>query len=109
MRLGVVRGTVVLSTAVPSLAGTRLLVVEPVSAEHLEADDGHGGGKMLIVADHLAPHVGQLIGFVEGREAANPYGRTPVPVDAYCALIVRAVDYRPAKPAAATPTVEVPG
>jgi microcompartment protein CcmK/EutM len=95
MRLGFVRGCVVLSSAVPSLRGTRLLLVEPVTAEGLERGDGSGGGRMLVVADHLAPAEGQMIGFVEGREAANPYGREGAPVDAYCALIVKATDYRP--------------
>ena len=52
------------------------------------------GGKALIVADHLAPARGQLIGFVEGREAANPYYPGNAPVDAYCSLIVDKVDYK---------------
>lgn len=103
------RGHVVLSLAVPSFAGTRLLIVEPVTAEHLAAQDGGGGGKMLVVADHLAPAVGQTIGFVEGREAANPYGPAGAPVDAYCALIVTATDYRPLPAGAPAMGVEVCG
>lgn len=95
MRLGVVRGHVVLSAAVESLRGSRLLIVEPVTAAELAAGATRGSGKALVVADHLAPAKGQLIGFVEGREAANPYGRAGAPVDAYCALIVKAADYRP--------------
>jgi len=95
MRIGIVRGHVVLGAAVPSLSGTRLLLVEPINAENLAADNGAGGGKCLIVADHLAPHVGQRIAFVEGREAANPYWPERVPVDAYCALIVERADFRP--------------
>lgn len=95
MRLGIVRGHIVLGTSVASLRGTRLLVVEPINAANLAADNGAGGGKCLIVADHLAPHVGQRIGFVEGREAANPYWPDSAPVDAYCALIVDRADFRP--------------
>jgi microcompartment protein CcmK/EutM len=94
LRLGVVRGHVVLNAAVPSLRGTRLLMVEPVTADNLAAGNGRGGGRGLVVADHLAPALGQMIGFVEGREAANPYGASGAPVDAYCALIVKATDYR---------------
>jgi carbon dioxide concentrating mechanism protein CcmL len=105
MRLGIVRGKVVLSAAVPALRGTRLLVVEPVTAANLAAGNGRGGGKMLVVADHLAPAEGQMIGFVEGREAANPYGPAGAPVDAYCSLIVKAADYRPL-PDAAPETME---
>lgn len=95
-----------LSAAVPALRGTRLLLVEPVTAGNLAAGNGRGGGKTLVVADHLAPALGQLIGFVEGREAANPYGTAGAPVDAYCALIVKAADYRPL-PAAAPAASEV--
>jgi carbon dioxide concentrating mechanism protein CcmL len=103
MRLGIVRGRVVLSAAAASLTGTRLLIVEPVTAEHLAAGDGHGGGKALVVADHLGPAEGQTVGFVEGREAANPYGPAGAPVDAYCALIVKAADYRSTPPTPHSP------
>jgi ethanolamine utilization protein EutN len=95
MRLGYVRGQVVLNTSIPQLSGIRLLVVEPVNAVNLESKNGQGGGKALIVADHLAPAQGQLIGFVEGREAANPYYPGNVPVDAYCACIVENIDFKP--------------
>jgi microcompartment protein CcmK/EutM len=95
MRLGYVRGQVVLNTSIPQLNGIRLLVVEPVNAVNLEAKNGQGGGKALIVADHLGPAEGQLIGFVEGREAANPYYPGNVPVDAYCACIVENIDFKP--------------
>lgn len=95
MRIGVVRGAVVLNQCVPELRGTRLLIVEPVTAENLAAGQGKGGGKALVVADRLAPANGQLVGFVEGREAANPFWPENAPVDAYCSLIVDQVDYRP--------------
>lgn len=99
MRLGVVRGNVVLSMAVPSLNGTRFLIVEPVTSLALAAQDGTGGGKQLVVADHLAPAEGQMIAFVEGREAANPYWPGRAPVDAYSSLLVDTVDYHPPPPA----------
>ena len=95
MRLGYVRGTVVLSLAVPQLSTSKLLIVEPVTRENLEARNCEGGGKALVVADHLSPAEGQLIGFVEGREAANAYWPVSVPVDAYSALIVENYDYQP--------------
>jgi microcompartment protein CcmK/EutM len=95
MKLGIVRGRVVLSACVASLRGTRLLVVEPITESNLAAANGKGGGKPLIVADHLAPLDGQRIAFVEGREAANPYWPETAPVDAYCALIIEGSDYRP--------------
>ena len=95
MRLGYVRGQVVLSLCVPALCGTRLLIVEPVNAVNLAAKNGKGGGKALVVADHLGPAEGQMVGFVEGREAANPYYPSSVPVDAYCACIVENIDFKP--------------
>jgi len=98
VRLGLVRGAVVLSVKDPALEGTRFLIVEPVTAGALEAADGSGGGKALIVADHLAPAVGQMVAFVEGREAANPYWPGRAPVDAYCSLIVDTYDFAPPAP-----------
>lgn len=94
MRLGMVRGHVVLSKAIPALRGTRLLLVEPVTAGNLAARNGQGGGRTLVVADKLAPAVGQMIGIVEGSEAAQPFP-TPTAVDAYCALIVNDYTFRP--------------
>jgi microcompartment protein CcmK/EutM len=85
----------VLNTAIEELRGIRLLVVEPVTADNLSKQDGSGGGKALIVADHLGPGLGQMIAFTEGSEAANPYWPKLVPVDAFCALIVNNLDYRP--------------
>ena len=95
MRIGYVRGNVVLSLSVPALTGNRFLIVEPVTADNLAARNGEGGGKQLVVADQLNPGEGQLIGFVEGREAANPYWPQSVPVDAYCACIVEHVEFEP--------------
>jgi microcompartment protein CcmK/EutM len=93
MRLGIVCGHVVLNRSLSSLQGTRFLMVEPVTAENLAARNGKGGGKALVVADHLAPDRGQMIAFVEGREGANAYWPESAPVDAYCALIVKDVDF----------------
>ncbi len=96
MRLGVVRGRVVLSVTHPSLVATRFLIVEPVTAANLAA--GHpeaGGGKALVVADHLNPGEGELVAFVEGREGANPYHPQPAPVDAYLSLVVSSYDFQP--------------
>jgi ethanolamine utilization protein EutN len=84
-----------LNSAIDELRGIRLLVVEPVTAESLAKQNGSGGGKALIVADHLGPGIGQMIAFTEGAEASNPYWPKQVPVDAYCALIVNTLDYHP--------------
>lgn len=93
MRLGIVRGTVVMTVKDPALEGVRFLVVEPMTAGALAR--GEGGSKPLIVADRLGPAEGQMIAFVEGREAANPWWPGRAPVDATCSLIVDTVEYRP--------------
>jgi microcompartment protein CcmK/EutM len=96
MRLGIVRGRVVLNAAIPSLKGVRLVIVEPITAANLAAKNGRGGGKALVAADHLGAGEGEMVAFVEGREAANPYWPGKAPVDAYCALVAETVDFRPA-------------
>jgi microcompartment protein CcmK/EutM len=94
VRLGIVRGHVVLSRAISALKGTRLLLVEPVTAPNLAARNGLGGGRTFVVADQLSPGVGQMIGIVEGSEAAQPFP-VPTAVDAYCALIVNDYTFQP--------------
>ena len=92
MRLGIVRGHVVLSLAVESFAGKMLAVLEPVTMENLRAQNGLGGGKALIAIDELGAANGQMVAFTEGSEAANPFWPDRVPVDAYCAMIVDSFD-----------------
>jgi microcompartment protein CcmK/EutM len=94
VRLGIVLGRVVLSRVIPALKGTALLLVDPVTAPNLAARNGQGGGRTLVVADRLSPAVGQMIGVVEGSEAAQPFP-TPTAVDAYCALIVNGYTFQP--------------
>ena len=95
MRLGMVRGHVVLNPAVAAYRGQTLVVVEPVTMENLRAGNGLGGGKSLVAIDELGAADGQMVAFTEGREAANPFWPKPVPVDAYCALIVDSIDVQP--------------
>jgi ethanolamine utilization protein EutN len=91
MRLGIVRGHVTLSPAVPELMGKTLVVLEPVTMANLVAKNGLGGGKSLVAVDALGAAKGQIVGFTEGREAANPFWPNSVPVDAYCTLIVDSI------------------
>jgi microcompartment protein CcmK/EutM len=91
MRLGIVRGHVTLTPAVPELAGRTLVVLEPVTMANLVARNGLGGGKSLVAVDALGAARGQMVAFTEGREAANPFWPGQVPVDAYCTLIVDSI------------------
>ncbi len=92
MRLGIVRGQLVLNPRIDALAGRRLVVLEPVTMTNLQAGTGLGGGKSVVAIDELGAAIGQTVAFTEGREAANPFWPDPVPVDAYCAMIVDCVE-----------------
>ena len=92
MRLGIVRGHVVLNPYTSSFGGRRLVMLEPVTMENLRAGNQRGGGKSLVAIDELGAAVGQMVAFTEGREAANPFWPDAVPVDAYCALLIDSVD-----------------
>jgi microcompartment protein CcmK/EutM len=45
-------------------------------------------GEEVVLVDILGASPGALIGLSEGREAANPFGKDKVPVDAYCACLL---------------------
>jgi len=92
MRLGIVRGQVVLNPHIDAFAGRRLVVLEPVTMTNLQAGNGLGGGKSLVAVDELGAANGQVVAFTEGREASNPFWPNSAPVDAYCALIVDSID-----------------
>lgn len=91
MRLGIVRGHVTLSPALPELMGKTLVVLEPVTMVNLAAKNGLGGGKSLVAVDALGAAKDQIVAFTEGREAANPFWPQLVPIDAYCTLIVDSI------------------
>jgi carbon dioxide concentrating mechanism protein CcmL len=98
MRLGTVIGRVTLSRAVPAFEGGRWLIVSPFTREHFqrgrETPPGLSKDFSLVVYDNLGGGVGQTIGFVEGREAAQPFER-PTPVDAINAALVDEIFYSP--------------
>ncbi len=98
MRLGNVIGRVTLSKAAPALLGGRWLIVSPFTRDHFQraADPPPGLSKepSLVAYDALGGGVGQTIGFVEGREAAQPFDQ-PTPIDAISAALVDEVFYSP--------------
>ena len=87
MRIAEVIGRVTLSRAHPSLKGGRFLVALPMPLEAL-LDDSPKRGEEVVAYDMLGARPGDLIGLSEGREAANPFGKTKTPVDAYCACLL---------------------
>ncbi len=98
MKLGAVMGRVTLSQTVPELVGARWLIVSPFTREHYqngaETPSGLSRDPSLVVYDNLGGSVGQTIGYVEGREAAEPFDG-PAPVDAINAALVDEVFYHP--------------
>jgi carbon dioxide concentrating mechanism protein CcmL len=100
MKLGTVIGRVTLSKTVPALLGGRFLVVSPFSREQyergLEAAVSLSKDFSLIVYDDLGGNVRQVIGYEEGREAAQPFDQ-PTPVDAINCALVDEIFYSPFK------------
>jgi ethanolamine utilization protein EutN len=87
MRIGEVVGRVTLSRLHQNLRGGRFLIVRPMPLAAL-VENSDARGEELVAFDSLGAGRGALIGLSEGREAANPFGKTPTPVDAYCACLI---------------------
>ena len=100
MKLGTVIGRVTLNKTVPALTGARWLIVSPFTREHyqrgIDTPPGMSKDPSLVVYDDLGGGVGQTIGYVEGREAAQPF-EGPTPIDAINAALVDEVFYSPFK------------
>lgn len=92
MRIVEVVGRVTLSRVYPSLSGARFPIVRPMPLEALR-DGGDARGEELVAYDKLGVAPGDLVGLSEGGEAANPFGRTLTPVDAYCACLIDDVSF----------------
>ena len=87
MQLARVLGTVVASRKDPGLDGTRLLVIQPLSAARKPQ------GKPLVAVDSVGAGVTEEVFYVRGREASFPFLPAEVPTDA---AIVGIVDPPPA-------------
>jgi microcompartment protein CcmK/EutM len=100
MKLGTVIGRVTLSRAAAGLEGARWLVVSPFTRDHFaRGADGPvtmGTDPSVVIYDSLGGAVGQTIGYVEGREAAQPLDPPP-PIDAINAALIDDIFYNPMK------------
>jgi microcompartment protein CcmK/EutM len=100
MKLGSVIGRVTLNRVVPELEGARWLIVSPFARERFaRGADGPvqvGTEPSLVVYDALGGGLGQTIGYIEGREAAQPFEKSP-PIDAINAALVDEIFYHPMK------------
>ena len=84
-------GRVTLSRGNARLRGGRLLLALPMPLQAI-VESAPDRGEEVVVYDILGAGVGSLIGVSEGREAANPFGKTKTPVDAYCACLIDQLD-----------------
>lgn len=100
MKLGAVIGRVTLSVAAPGLKGARWLIVSPFTREHYQNGSitpaGLSKDSSLVIYDALGGSVGETVGYVEGREAAQPFD-PPIPIDAINAALVDEIFYNPMK------------
>lgn len=76
MQLARVIGDVVATRQDPGLAGTPLLLLQPISA------DGKNVGRPLVAVDSVGAGVGETVFFVRGKEASFPFHPTEMPADA---------------------------
>lgn len=98
MKIGTVIGRVTLNKVVPELRGARWLIVSPFTCEQYQAGtEGPprlGREPSLVVYDSIGGGVGQIIGYIEGREAAQPFEESP-PLDAINAALIDEIFYSP--------------
>lgn len=98
MRLGKVIGRVTLNQVIPELEGARWLIVNPLNRDAIpqgsRVPEGITSEPSLVVYDNLGGAVGDVIGFVEGREAAQPLD-PPGAIDAINAALVDEVFHQP--------------
>lgn len=84
MQLARVVGEVVSTMKDANLAGSTLLIVQPIAV------DGSDTGRALVALDSVGAGVGERVFFVRGREAAFPFYPAEPPTDA---TIVGIVDH----------------
>jgi ethanolamine utilization protein EutN len=98
VKLGTVIGRVTLSKSVDLLIGGRYLVVSPLTREQyargLKKAGGMGKDPSLVVYDDIGGGVGDVIGYEEGREAAQAFDVYP-PIDALNVALVDEMFYNP--------------
>jgi ethanolamine utilization protein EutN len=86
MQLGRVIGDIVATRKDESLAGLKLLLVQPLTPEYEPA------GRTLVAVDAVGAGVGEIVFFVRGKEASFPFYPVEAPVDAGIVGIVDRVD-----------------
>jgi ethanolamine utilization protein EutN len=93
MLLGRVIGNVVATMKNASLAGQRLLLVQPVDR------NGRDKGKVLVALDSVGAGAGETVYWCRGKEASFPFLPLEVPTEATIVGIVDVVNIPSAKDA----------
>ncbi len=100
MKLGAVIGRVTLSQTIPALEGARWLIINPFSRESYaqaqKAMPALSKDPSLVIYDNIGGGVGETVGYVEGREAAEPF-EVPPPIDAINTALIDEIFYSPLK------------
>jgi microcompartment protein CcmK/EutM len=86
MHIAKVIGTVVATRKVASLAGQKLLIIQPLKPT------GEESGRPLVAVDTVRVGPGDLVFFVRGREAAHTIEEKFNPADAAIMGIVDRID-----------------
>lgn len=94
MRIARVIGKVVLNKKLQEVLPASYLVVRPLNRGSLVGAN-RGSEEEIVMYDDLGAREGDLVGLVEGREAAVPFHPVKAPYDAYNACILDAVNFQP--------------
>lgn len=89
MILGRVVGNVVATMKDASLAGQRLLIVQPIDGR------GRDKGKPIVALDSVGAGAGETVYWCRGREASFPFLPAEIPTEATIVAIVDAVNVPP--------------
>jgi len=90
MILGRVIGNVVATMKNPSLAGQRLLIVQPIDGRCVDK------GKAIVALDSVGAGAGETVYWCRGREASFPFLPLEVPTEATIVGIVDHINTIPA-------------
>jgi len=94
MYLGRVAGCVWATAKDPSLAGQRILIIQPVTPEFRDS------GKPVLCADCTSAGAGEFVYWLRGKEASFPFLPQDVPIDTCVVGIIDSIHLKPAaKPA----------
>jgi len=83
-----------LNKKLPEVPPGSLLIVRPYDRKSL-AGKGDGGEETLVLYDILGAREDDLVGLVEGREAAVPFHPRKAPLDCYNACILDDINFQP--------------